>query len=78
VILAVKVVPCTGQSVDEPPWTCKVTAEEIRKFADEPMQGPQWPCHAQSIEGCVKQVTEAASRAMKTRKKCEITRNMDL
>ena len=26
------------------------------------MQVPPWPCHTQSIERCVKQVTEAAGK----------------
>ena len=35
---------------------------ELKKFIDEPMQVPQWPCHAQSIHKCVKEVTESAGR----------------
>ena len=46
----------------EPPLTCKLTTAEIKKFIEAPMQVPQWPCHGQSIERCVKQVTEAAGR----------------
>ena len=48
--------------VYEPPLTCKLTAAEVKKFIDEPMQVPPWPCHAQSMERCVKQVTEAAGK----------------
>ena len=51
-------------SVDvyEPPLTCTLTTTEIKKFIDAPMKVPQWPCHGQSIERCVKQVTEAAGK----------------
>uniref|UniRef100_A0A2D4JYV2 Uncharacterized protein n=1 Tax=Micrurus paraensis TaxID=1970185 RepID=A0A2D4JYV2_9SAUR len=52
----------SSEGVYEPPLTCKLTTVEIRKLIDEPMQVPQWSCHAQSIERCVKQVTEAANR----------------
>lgn len=48
--------------VYEPPLTCKLTTSEVKKFIDKPMVVPQWPCHGQSIERCVKQVTEAAGR----------------
>ncbi|KAG8139088.1 hypothetical protein E2320_001867, partial [Naja naja] len=43
---------------------CKLTTAEIKKFIDK----PQWPRHAQSIERCVKQVTEAANRVCKHEK----------
>ena len=48
--------------VYEPPLTCKMTLTEIKEFIDKPMQVPQWPCHGQGIERCVKQVMEAAER----------------
>ena len=51
-----------SEGVYEPPLTCKLTTEQVKKFVEEPMEVPQWPCHAQSIERCVKQLTEAASK----------------
>lgn len=50
------------EKVYEPPLTCKLKISEIRKFVEEPMQVPKWPCHGQSIERCVKQVTEASAK----------------
>lgn len=51
-----------SDGVYEPPFTCKLTTAEVKNFIDEPMQVPQLPCHAQSTERCVKQVTDAAGR----------------
>src|SRR6218665_177422 len=51
---------CDG--LHEPPLTCKLTTAEVKKSVDEPMQVPPWPCHVQSIERCVKQVTGAAGQ----------------
>jgi hypothetical protein len=51
-----------SENVYEPPLTCKLKISEIRKFVEEPMQVPKWPCHGQSIERCVKQVTEASGK----------------
>lgn len=45
----------------EPPLTCNLTAAQIQIFLSKPMDVPDWPCHGQSIERCVKQVTEAAA-----------------
>ena|SRR6218665_25724 len=49
-----------SDGVYEPPLTCELTAAEVKKFVDEPMQVP--PCHAQSIEMCVKQVTGVSGK----------------
>ena len=46
--------------VTEPPLTCTLTTERIKKFIDEPMEVPDWSSHTQSVERCVKMVTEAA------------------
>jgi len=35
---------------------------ELKKFINEPTQVPQWPCHAQSIQKYVKEVTESVGR----------------
>ena len=51
-----------SDGLHEPPLTCKSTTAEVKKFVDEPMQVPPWHCHAQSIERCVKQITEAAGK----------------
>jgi hypothetical protein len=51
-----------SDGVYEPPLTCNLSTQEVKKFISEPMQVPQWPCHGQSIERCVKQVTEAAGK----------------
>ncbi|KAM5147870.1 LOW QUALITY PROTEIN: uncharacterized protein ACMZJ9_011543 [Mantella aurantiaca] len=51
-----------SEKVYELPLTCKFKISEIGKFVEDPMQVPKWPCHGQSIERCVKQVTEASSK----------------
>src|SRR6218665_3402129 len=51
-----------SDGVYEPPLTCKLITADVKKFVDEPMQVPPWPCHAQSIERCMKQVTEVAGK----------------
>ena len=51
-----------SKTIFEPTLTCQLTTAEVRKIVDEPMLVPQWPCHSQSIERCVKQVTEAAGK----------------
>ena len=44
------------------PMLVSLTTSEIMEFLSKPMQVPNWPCHGQSVECCVKQVTEASSR----------------
>ena len=44
----------------EPPLTCNLATSAIRKFVDTPMKVPAWSSHTQSVERCVKMVTEAA------------------
>ena len=46
----------------EPSVTCKMTREEIVQCLDKKLEIPHYPCHGQSIERCVKQVTIAASQ----------------
>ena len=48
--------------VHEPPMTCNLTTSDVRRFIDGPMRVPEWPSHAQGIQRCVKQVTEAAGK----------------
>ena len=45
----------------EPPLTCKLTSSSLKKFVDTQMEVPEWPSHTQSVERCVKMVTEAAA-----------------
>jgi len=58
-----------SENVYEPPLTCKLRLSEVRKFINEPMQVPAWPCHGQSIERIVKQVTEAAGKVYTAEKR---------
>ena len=48
--------------VYEPVLTTTLTTSEINEFLSKPILVPNWPCHGQSVERCVKQVTEASSR----------------
>jgi len=57
-----------SDGVYEPPLTCKFTTAEVKKFVDEPMQVSPWRCHVQSIERCVKQVTETAGKVYTQKK----------
>ncbi|KAG7174873.1 hypothetical protein Hamer_G030316, partial [Homarus americanus] len=44
----------------EPPLITSLTSQELRNLKETPMQVPKWPSHTQSVERCVKMVTEAA------------------
>ncbi|KAG7159040.1 hypothetical protein Hamer_G030663, partial [Homarus americanus] len=44
----------------EPPLTTSLTSQELRNLKETPMQVPKWLSHTQSVERCVKMVTEAA------------------
>ncbi|KAG7168576.1 hypothetical protein Hamer_G032003, partial [Homarus americanus] len=44
----------------EPPLTTSLTSQELRNLKETPMQVLKWPSHTQSVERCVKMVTEAA------------------
>ncbi|KAG7157841.1 hypothetical protein Hamer_G027900, partial [Homarus americanus] len=44
----------------EPPLTTSLTSQELRNLKETPVQVPKWPSHTQSVERCVKMVTEAA------------------
>ena len=48
--------------VYEPVLTTTLTTSEINVFLSKPMLVPNWPCHGQSVECCVKQVTKASTR----------------
>lgn len=45
----------------EPPLTIGISTEDLSMFVDRPMVVPAWPSHTQSVERCVKMVTEASS-----------------
>ena len=47
--------------VTEPPLTSKLTTAIVRKFIEQPMEVPDWSSHTQSVERCVKMVTDAAA-----------------
>ena len=47
--------------ITEPPLTCTLTNKTLKGFAEVPMEVPKWPSHTQSVERCVKMVTEAAA-----------------
>lgn len=60
---AVRLTELIDWSVDvmEPPLTCHITTTALKKFLKEPMEVPDWPSHTQSVERCVRLVTEAAT-----------------
>ena len=45
--------------VTEPPVTKLMSDAEITSARDQPLELPSFPCHSQSVERCVKLVTEA-------------------
>jgi hypothetical protein len=49
-----------SNNITEPPLTCNFTSSDIKDLIDNPMVVPQWNSHTQSVERCVKMVTEAA------------------
>jgi|SRR6218665_1710764 len=64
--LLLKLIDCQGRLI----CVYLVKSAEVKKFINEPMQVPQWLCHTQAKERCVKQVTEAAGKVC-TLKTCE-------
>jgi len=49
---------CSG--ITEPPLSCSLTTAQIKQFVDTPMIVADWPSHTQSVERCIKMVTEAS------------------
>jgi hypothetical protein len=45
----------------EPLLTCHLKNEELRQFLDRPFEVTKYPVHTQSVERCVKEVTEASA-----------------
>ena len=46
--------------ITEPPVTKDLSDSEITSARDQPLELPGFPCHSQSVERCVKLVTEAS------------------
>ncbi|KAG7163288.1 hypothetical protein Hamer_G004403 [Homarus americanus] len=57
----------------EPPLTTSLTSQELRNLKETPMQVPKWPSHTQSVERCVKMVTEAAGHVYSHERREEST-----
>ncbi|KAG7172541.1 hypothetical protein Hamer_G029589, partial [Homarus americanus] len=57
----------------EPPLTTSLTSQELRNLKETPMQVPKWPSHTQSVERCVKMVTEAAGHVYSHERREEVT-----
>ena len=57
-----KLITWTKVEVQEPSFTCARSSAEIRSFLTTPYDPPQFSCHTQSTERCVKLVTEAAAQ----------------
>ena len=51
-----------NEEIFEPPLSMDLVTEDLQKIIDEPMKVPKWPVHGQSIERCVKMVTEASQK----------------
>ena len=49
---------CSG--ITEPPLSCSLTTAQVKQFVDTPMIVEDWPSHTQSVERCIKMVTEAS------------------
>ena len=57
----IELIPWKPDEVQEPSLTCSLSKAEIQGFLEEPFVPPQFSCHTQSTERCVKLVTEAAA-----------------
>ncbi|KAG7169514.1 hypothetical protein Hamer_G027070, partial [Homarus americanus] len=57
----------------EPPLTTSLTSQELRNLKETPMQVPKWPSHTQSVERCVKMVTEAAGHVYSHERREDVT-----
>lgn len=63
--------------VYEPPLTTSLTTFEVKQFLSKPMEVPNWCCHTQAIERCVKMVTEAAASVYSHEKREGIIRSQE-
>ena len=57
----IKLISWRQCEVQEPSFTCSLSKAEIQGFLEKPYIPPQFSCHTQSTEGCVKLVTEASA-----------------
>ena len=46
-----------GKNAHKPLCTCDFTTIQLKEYFSKPLAMPKWPCHAQSIDQRVKQVT---------------------
>ena len=46
--------------ITEPALTATLTDEEIKNIKEKPLDVPRYPNHTQSVERCVKLVTDAS------------------
>ena len=51
----------SDEVIYEPPLTTDLSTTVVKGFITTPMIVPDWPSHTQSVERCVKMVTDAAS-----------------
>ena len=50
-----------SKGLSEPLLTCPLAAAAVKQFVSQPMEVPNRPSHTQSVERCVRLVTEAAA-----------------
>ena len=62
----------------KPLCTCDFTTVQLKKYFSRPMVVPNCPCHAQSIERRVKQVTDACDRVFSHEKRDRWIRNQEI
>ncbi|GBL89419.1 hypothetical protein AVEN_225927-1 [Araneus ventricosus] len=70
---------CYKYDVTKPPITAELTIEDLKSIAEnrsiKDLQNYKFPCHTQSVESCVKLVTEAASVICGSQNKYGFIRN---
>ncbi|ESO08337.1 hypothetical protein HELRODRAFT_169148 [Helobdella robusta] len=59
----------------ESPLNCSLTTAQVKQFLHTPMIVPDWPLHIQSIERCVKMVTEASEHVYSQERRDEYIRS---
>ena len=64
----------TPAEASEPRLTCTLTSDQIKEFILKPMVVPDWSSHTQSVERCVKLVTEAAANVYSHEKRDGVIR----
>lgn len=58
-----EMIPYANYLHNEPPLTKSISVEELKSYieSNENLTFPNYPCHSQSVERCVRLVTEAAA-----------------